>query len=149
MVLAFGGVGLAVAVARRSSRRPSAPRWRPGCPPAYAAAQYFGWQWGKRVSPREAARFHSVLLVSVLARGALLLTTVDPVRLTEYMLVFSAVVLPLTYLPILVVANDRTYLGDEVNGPVAQPARCGVPAGHRGGGGGRDPVDAVGTGMGR
>jgi hypothetical protein len=23
----------------------------------------------------------------------------------------------LTYLPILVVANDRTYLGDDVNGP--------------------------------
>ena len=29
---------------------------------------------------------------------------------------FSAVVLPLTYLPILVVANDRDYLGDQVNG---------------------------------
>jgi Mn2+/Fe2+ NRAMP family transporter len=27
-------------------------------------------------------------------------------------------VLPLTYLPILVVANDREYLGDRVNGPV-------------------------------
>jgi len=26
------------------------------------------------------------------------------------------VVLPLTYLPILVVANDRGYLGDRVNG---------------------------------
>ena len=48
----------------------------------------------------------------------LLLTTVDPVRLTEYMLVVSAVVLPLTYLPILIVANDRTYLGDRVNGPL-------------------------------
>jgi Mn2+/Fe2+ NRAMP family transporter len=32
--------------------------------------------------------------------------------------VFSAVVLPLTYLPILVVANDRAYLGDKVNGVV-------------------------------
>jgi hypothetical protein len=33
-------------------------------------------------------------------------------QLTEYSLVFSAVVLPLTYLPILVVANDREYLGE-------------------------------------
>ena len=32
---------------------------------------------------------------------------------------FSAVVLPLTYLPILVVANDRDYLGDKVNGRLA------------------------------
>ena len=35
------------------------------------------------------------------------------------MLVFSAVVLPLTYLPILVVANDRQYLGEHVNGRFA------------------------------
>jgi Mn2+/Fe2+ NRAMP family transporter len=32
---------------------------------------------------------------------------------------FSAVALPLTYLPILVVANDREYLGDAVNGRLA------------------------------
>jgi manganese transport protein len=30
--------------------------------------------------------------------------------------VASAVALPLTYLPVLIVANDRTYLGDHVNG---------------------------------
>jgi Mn2+/Fe2+ NRAMP family transporter len=35
------------------------------------------------------------------------------------MLIFSAVALPLTYLPILVVANDRRYLGDKVNGRLA------------------------------
>jgi Mn2+/Fe2+ NRAMP family transporter len=87
-----------------------------GLSAAYAAAQYFGWQWGKRVRPREAARFHTVLLVSVLLGVLVLFTRVDPVTLTEYMLVVSAVALPLTYLPILVVANDRTYLGDRVNG---------------------------------
>ena len=32
---------------------------------------------------------------------------------------FSALALPLTYLPILVVANDRTYLGQHVNGRLA------------------------------
>jgi Mn2+/Fe2+ NRAMP family transporter len=35
------------------------------------------------------------------------------------MLIFSAIVLPLTYLPILVIANDRGYLGEKVNGPFA------------------------------
>ena len=29
---------------------------------------------------------------------------------------FSAVALPLTYLPILIIANDREYMGDKVNG---------------------------------
>jgi Mn2+/Fe2+ NRAMP family transporter len=90
-----------------------------GLSAGYTVAQYFGWEWGKRVAPREAARFHIVVLVSVLVGVALLLTTIDPVQLTEYSLIFSAVVLPLTYLPILIVANDRDYLGDKVNGRVS------------------------------
>ena len=49
----------------------------------------------------------------------MLLTTVDPIMLTEYSVVFSAVALPLTYFPILVVANDRTYMGEHVNGRLA------------------------------
>ena len=90
-----------------------------GLSAGYTVAQYFGWQWGKRVAPRQATRFHTVVIVSVLLGVAVLLTTIDPMQLTEYTLVFSAVVLPLTYLPILVVANDRAYLGDRVNGRFA------------------------------
>ncbi|MEV0157067.1 divalent metal cation transporter [Micromonospora sp. NPDC050686] len=115
VVLVLGGVGLAIAALAFFAVTFGAAL-ETGISAAYAAAQYFGWQWGKRVSPREAARFHSVLLVGVLLAVLLLMTTVDPVQLTEYMLVLSAVVLPLTYLPILVVANDRAYLGDRVNG---------------------------------
>jgi Mn2+/Fe2+ NRAMP family transporter len=33
--------------------------------------------------------------------------------------VFSAVALPLTYLPILIISNDRDYMGEHVNGRVA------------------------------
>ncbi|OKI66867.1 NRAMP family divalent metal transporter [Micromonospora sp. CB01531] len=112
---ALGGAGLAVAVLAFFAVTFGAAL-ETGLSAAYAVAQYFGWQWGKRVTPREAARFHTVLLVSVLLGVLMLLTTIDPVQLTEYMLVLSAVVLPLTYLPILVVANDRNYLGDRVNG---------------------------------
>ncbi|MFL6080971.1 MAG: NRAMP family divalent metal transporter [Ornithinibacter sp.] len=82
----------------------------------YSIAQYFGWQWGKFVEPLRAARFHTVVLLSCVAGVGILLTTVDPILVTEYSVVFSALALPLTYLPILVVANDRTYLGQHVNG---------------------------------
>jgi manganese transport protein len=85
----------------------------------YSIAQYFGWQWGKYVRPREAARFHVVLLLCVVVGVGTLLTTVDPIKVTEYSVVFSAVALPLTYLPILVVANDPDYMGEHVNGRVA------------------------------
>ncbi|WP_428966479.1 NRAMP family divalent metal transporter [Micromonospora fluostatini] len=114
VVLAFGAAGLVVAVLAFFAVTFGAAL-ETGLSAAYAVAQYFGWQWGKRVSPREAARFHSVLLLSVLLGVLVLMTTVDPVTLTEYMLIVSAVVLPLTYLPILIVANDRTYLGGQVN----------------------------------
>ncbi|MGH1561716.1 NRAMP family divalent metal transporter [Mumia sp. DW29H23] len=85
----------------------------------YSIAQYFGWQWGKYVRPLTAARFHAVLLLAVVAAVLVLMTTVDPITVTEFSVVFSAIALPLTYLPILVVANDRTYMGEHVNGPVA------------------------------
>jgi Mn2+/Fe2+ NRAMP family transporter len=90
-----------------------------GLSSGYTIAQYFGWGWGKFVPPRRAARFHTTVLVSILISVAVLLTAIDPIQLTEYTLVFSAVVLPLTYLPILVVANDRDYLGEHVNGKLA------------------------------
>ncbi|MFI6737640.1 divalent metal cation transporter [Nonomuraea sp. NPDC050451] len=82
----------------------------------YCLSQYFGWQWGKRVRPREAGRFHATVLIVMIVATALILTTIDPIMVTEYSLVFSAAALPLTYLPVLMIANDRDYMGSKVNG---------------------------------
>jgi Mn2+/Fe2+ NRAMP family transporter len=81
----------------------------------YSIAQYFGFQWGKFVRPADAPRFHLVILLSVAFGAVLVLTTLDPITITEYSIVLSAAALPLTYFPILVVANDRDYMGDKVN----------------------------------
>jgi Mn2+/Fe2+ NRAMP family transporter len=113
--LALGKVGLAFAILGFVAATFGAAL-ETGLSLGYSVAQYFGWQWGKFVAPRQAARFHTVMLVSLVIGVALLLTTWDPVQITEYSLVFSAVVLPLTYLPILIVANDAEYLGDKTNG---------------------------------
>jgi Mn2+/Fe2+ NRAMP family transporter len=116
--LAFGQVGLALVILGVFAATFGAAM-ETSLSAGYTVAQYFGWSWGKYPRPRQAARFHTVVLVSILLAVAALLTTIDPVQLTEYMLIFSAIVLPLTYLPILVVANDRGYLGDRVNGWLA------------------------------
>jgi Mn2+/Fe2+ NRAMP family transporter len=58
------------------------------------------------------------MILSLLAAIGILFTGVDPVQLTEFSVVFSAIALPLTYLPILIVANDPGYMGDQVNGKV-------------------------------
>jgi Mn2+/Fe2+ NRAMP family transporter len=82
----------------------------------YTLAQFFGWSWGKFRKPAEAARFHVSMIICLLVGLAVLATGVDPVLVTEYSVVFSAVALPLTYLPVLIVANDPQYMGKHVNG---------------------------------
>ncbi|MFF2345181.1 Nramp family divalent metal transporter [Pseudarthrobacter sp. NPDC058119] len=84
----------------------------------YTLAQFFGWSWGKFRRPAQAARFHLSMIVCLLVGIAVLATGVDPVLVTEYSVVFSAIALPLTYLPILIVANDPQYMREHVNGPL-------------------------------
>lgn len=82
----------------------------------YTLAQYLGWTWGKFRRPTNAARFHVTMMAALVVAVAVLSTGVDPIMVTEYSVVFSAVALPLTYLPILIVANDSEYMGEHVNG---------------------------------
>jgi len=116
--LALGQLGLAFALVGFFAATFGAA-CETGLSVGYSIAQYLGWQWGKYVEPLRAARFHTVLLLSTIVAVGVLLTTVDPIMVTEYSVVFSAVALPLTYFPILVVASDRTYMGRHANGRLA------------------------------
>jgi manganese transport protein len=83
---------------------------------AYNVAQFFGWEWGKYRHNGGAPRFTLAWLV-MLALGFLIVVTgVDPIMVTELSVIFSVVALPLTYIPILLVANDRAYMGNHANG---------------------------------
>jgi manganese transport protein len=86
---------------------------------AYNLAQFFGWKWGKKERPAAASRFTLSWLVIFALAFLVVMTGYDPVKLTEYSVIFSVVALPLTYLPILLVANDRAYMGESVNGKLA------------------------------
>src|SRR5215208_3650834 len=83
---------------------------------AYNLAQYNGWKWGKRFRLLDEPRFTLSLAGFLLAGFAVAETGVDPIELTEYAVIFSIPVLPLTYLPILLVGNDRAVMGRYVNG---------------------------------
>jgi manganese transport protein len=87
---------------------------------AYNLAQFQGWKWGKRFRLLDEPRF-TLSLAGFLAAGfAIAQTGVDPIELTEYAVIFSIPVLPLTYLPILLVGNDEAVMGRFVNGPLAR-----------------------------
>jgi manganese transport protein len=83
---------------------------------AYSLAQFFGWEWGKYRQPTGAPRFTVTWLVLFGLGAIVVLTGVDPIQVTEFSVIFSAVALPLTYVPILLVANDRAYMGSYANG---------------------------------
>jgi manganese transport protein len=86
---------------------------------AYNIAQFFGWEWGKYRHNSGAPRF-TLAWIAMLVGGFLVVVTgVDPVLVTELSVIFSVVALPLTYVPILLVANDRSYMGRYANGAVA------------------------------
>jgi Mn2+/Fe2+ NRAMP family transporter len=86
---------------------------------AYNLAQFCGWEWGRYRHPKGAPRFALTWLVLLVLAMGIVMTGVDPIVLTEYAVIFSVVALPLTYLPILLVANDRAYMGRYGNGRLA------------------------------
>jgi len=115
VAVTLGKVGLAIALIGISAATFGAAL-ETSLSAGYTISQFFGWQWGKFVKPRNAARFHLVVLVSIVVAALVGLTGADPIKITEYSIVLSAAALPLTYLPILVIANDPDYMGDRVNG---------------------------------
>jgi Mn2+/Fe2+ NRAMP family transporter len=87
---------------------------------AYSIAQFFGWTWGRHKKPWEAPRFTITWIVLFLAALAIVLTGVDVMMLVEFAILFSILVLPFTYLPLLLLSGDRKYMGAQANGPVSK-----------------------------
>jgi Mn2+/Fe2+ NRAMP family transporter len=86
---------------------------------AYNLAQFFGWEWGKYRTNAGAPRF-TLTWIGMLVVGFLIVVTgVDPILVTELSVIAAVVALPLTYVPILLVANDRAYMSRYANGVVA------------------------------
>lgn len=82
---------------------------------AYSVAQFFGWEWGRHKKPWEAPRFTVAWIVVMLLALAIVMTGVEVMNLVGYAVVFSIVVLPLSYLPLMLLANDRSYMREYAN----------------------------------
>ena len=87
---------------------------------AYSIAQFFGWRWGRHKKPWEAPRFTIAWIALFVVALLIVLTGVDVMTLVELAILFSILVLPLTYLPLLLLAGDRQYMREHVNGPIAK-----------------------------
>jgi Mn2+/Fe2+ NRAMP family transporter len=87
---------------------------------AYSIAQFFGWMWGRHKKPWEAPRFTLTWIALFALALLIVLTGVDVMQLVEFAVLFSILVLPLTYLPLLLLASDKKYMREHVNGPLAK-----------------------------
>lgn len=95
---------------------------------SYNVSQGFGWEWGEEKKPLEAPRFNLLLLVFLaLALGVTFLGA-DPLQLALIGSAFTALILPISLSPFLVLMNDRAYLGDQTNGALSNIATVGVLA---------------------
>ena len=87
---------------------------------AYSLAQFLGWRWGRHCQPKDAPRFTLTWIAVFAGALVIVLTGVEPIALAEYAIVASILVLPLTYLPLLLLAGDRTYMHAHANGVLAK-----------------------------
>src|SRR5438270_1441271 len=86
---------------------------------AYMIAQGFGWNWGENARPRDAARFSVSYTLALVLATALVVVGLDPLRVTNVAMALNAASLPLAVVPFLVLMNDREYVGEHVNGRLA------------------------------
>lgn len=86
-----------------------------GLSSAYSTAQFLGWEWGRYEKPDKAPRFTLAWIATFMAALLIVLTGIGPLKLVEWAVVFSVVVLPLTYLPLILIANDSKYMGAHQN----------------------------------
>jgi Mn2+/Fe2+ NRAMP family transporter len=86
---------------------------------SYNLAQFLGWEWGRYPGPRKAPRFTASWLVFLLLAGMIVMSGINPVEITEYSVVLAVVALPMTYLPILMLAGDRSFMGEHANGRIS------------------------------
>ncbi|WP_371884417.1 NRAMP family divalent metal transporter [Caballeronia sp. S22] len=86
---------------------------------AYFFAQGFGWNWGKNLKPREDPAFCLVYTCALAISAIPIAAGVDPLKLTVFSMALTAMSLPLTVVPFLVLMNDETYVGRHRNGAIS------------------------------
>ncbi|HZS45933.1 MAG TPA: divalent metal cation transporter [Blastocatellia bacterium] len=83
---------------------------------AYMMAQGFGWNWGKNVHPKEAARFSLTYTIVIPLAALLIVAGINPLKLTIFSMALTSATLPIAVVPFLLLMNDKNYVGDYKNG---------------------------------
>jgi Mn2+/Fe2+ NRAMP family transporter len=88
---------------------------------AYNLAQHQRWRWGKKNGMRNNKKWAFALLGAFGIGYAIVQTRIDPVLLTEYAVIGSAVAMPLSFWPVVRASQDRDLMGRHASGMIARP----------------------------
>lgn len=89
---------------------------------AYSFAQGLGWNWGKDVRPKDAARFSLAYTLIIIVAVLVVCSGIDPLKLTIFSMALTSLVLPLVTIPFLILMNDPDYVGEHGNGWIGNGA---------------------------
>ncbi len=119
--LALGGVGL-VFFACGAFATTAGAAFESTLSTAYTVCQFFGWDWGQDHEPKDAPLFSASFLIAILGALVVAFTGINPVKLTIYTTALAGFSLPFTFIPLLLVANDKRYMGEQANGTLSNMA---------------------------
>ncbi len=83
---------------------------------SFAVAEIFGWRAGLQLKPRRAARFYLVLSGAIVCGTVLGLFDTNPIRILFLSAVLNGLLAPPLMLLVMLVGNNRTIMGEHVNG---------------------------------
>ena len=81
----------------------------------YLLAQGLGWDWSENAKPRQHARFSLTYTMTILLAGVVMAAGIDPLKLTNFSMMLTAASLPVTVIPMLVLMNDESLVGEHRN----------------------------------
>jgi NRAMP (natural resistance-associated macrophage protein)-like metal ion transporter len=83
---------------------------------AYALSEAFGWTYGLDTNPGRAKQFYGVIAVATLVGMAINYVGINPIDALFWTAVINGVLAPPLLVLIMLVANNRTIMGERVNG---------------------------------
>jgi Mn2+/Fe2+ NRAMP family transporter len=83
---------------------------------AYQTAQGFGWNWGEDLAPGDDPGFSATYTLALVVAVLVVVSGIDPLKLTILSMALTAVSLPFAVVPFLLLMNDESYMGEHRNG---------------------------------
>ena len=86
---------------------------------AYAVSEAFGWECSLADKPRDAKQFYLIIAASTFVGLLVNFAGINPMAALFWTAVINGLISPPLLVVVMLVSNNRSIMGDKVNGPIA------------------------------